>query len=219
MPARRNTLEGIILSLEILKRIPRRSQITTVELQQQLVDIGLPRDLRTIQRLLEVLSEHFDIERDDRSRPYGYRWKPLAQGLSLPTLNETESVLLSLAELHLRNLLPARLMHTLAGFFAQARAKLESEDEQKPGRAWLGKVRVVSPSLSLQPARIGTGIFETVSNALYADHWLDVDYRNAKGDRRNARSCHSGWHSRDPGCSWSAALKATTTNDHWHCTA
>ena len=47
---------------------------------------GLQRDLRTIQRQLEALSAHFDIEHDDRSRPYGCRWKEQAAGFSLPSL-------------------------------------------------------------------------------------------------------------------------------------
>jgi hypothetical protein len=46
------------------------------------------RDLSTVQRQLEMLTEHYDIERDDRSKPYGYRWKESAKGLSLPVMTE-----------------------------------------------------------------------------------------------------------------------------------
>ena len=187
MASRGSNLEGVILSLEILKRIPRRSKITAVEIRQQLQEVGLERDLRTIQRLLEALSSHFEIERDDRSRPYGYRWKEQAQGLSLPTLSEKESILLSLAEFHLRNLLPASLMKSMAGFFRQAKARLNGQPDGKPEKAWLSKVRVVSPTLPMLPAKIKEGIFDAVSNSLYANHWLYVDYVNARGGRRNAK--------------------------------
>lgn len=58
---------------------------------------GCP-DLRTIQRQLEMLCQHFDMEQDDRSKPYGYRWLSHSKGFSIPTLNEQESLLLMLAE-------------------------------------------------------------------------------------------------------------------------
>ncbi|HNN89325.1 MAG TPA: WYL domain-containing protein, partial [Giesbergeria sp.] len=74
MPKRPDALETTLLAIELLRRIPRGRKITTGELHQQLKDAGLERDLRTIQRQLEMLSQHFDIERDERSKPYGYRW-------------------------------------------------------------------------------------------------------------------------------------------------
>ena len=182
MPQRTSNLDTLLMSLEMLKRIPRVGKISAPELQRQLGAAGFVRNLRTVQRQLEALGEHFDIECDDRSRPYGYRWKSHAQGFSLPHLNEQESVLLSLAEQHLRNLLPAKLVRSMQGFFEQARAQL---GPPLPGgtraRDWLDKVRVVSTTQPLLPPQVPPGIFEAVSNALYADHWLDVNYNNAAG--------------------------------------
>ncbi|HNQ10664.1 MAG TPA: WYL domain-containing protein, partial [Giesbergeria sp.] len=82
MAQRPDTLDTALLMLELLRRIPRGRKITTSELHQQLKGAGFERDLRTIQRQLEILSEHFDIERDERSKPYGYRWLERAQGLA-----------------------------------------------------------------------------------------------------------------------------------------
>src|SRR3954470_9645634 len=109
MPKRPNSLETVRIVLELLKRIPRNRKVSALELHEQLRAAGLDRDIRSIQRQLETLTEHFEIERDDRDRPYGYRWKERAEGLSLPGLNERESLLLSLAEQHLQNLLPASI--------------------------------------------------------------------------------------------------------------
>jgi len=153
-------------------------------LKQQLADIGFERDLRTIQRQLDVLSQHFDIERDDRSKPYGYRWKEISPGLSLPGLNEKESMLLTLAEQHLRNLLPASLMRSMEGFFKQAKMTLVNQASGKPEREWLRKVRVASTTQPLLPPKIKDGVFDAVSNALFANHWLTVDYTNASGARK-----------------------------------
>ncbi|MGJ7522707.1 helix-turn-helix transcriptional regulator [Variovorax sp. LT1P1] len=169
------------MSLEMLKRIPRGRRISAPELQEQLRDIGFDRDLRTIQRQLEVLTGHFEIERDDRSKPYGYRWKELSKGLSLPGLNEQESVLLTLAEQHLRNLLPDNLMRSMEGFFSHAKLRLEDE-KSNSARMWQHKVRVVSTTQRLLPPKMKKEVFQAVSNALYADHWLEVTYVNAGGE-------------------------------------
>lgn len=189
MPARAPTLDTLQIALELLKRIPRQSKISAPELHRQLADAGWDRDLRTVQRLLEELSEVFDIERDARSRPYGYQWKRQARGLSLPGLTEHEALLLTLAQEHLRNLLPARIARAMEPFFDQARSQLSTRDSGAPkqAREWLDKVRVVSTSQPLLPPAIRPGIFEAVSEALYANRWLDVDYRNAANKRVRAR--------------------------------
>jgi predicted DNA-binding transcriptional regulator YafY len=128
-----------------------------------------------------MLSEHFDIERDDRSKPYGYCWKERATGLAMPMLSEQESLMLMLAEQHLRNLLPVNLMKSMDGFFVQARSNLGPHASAKQEREWLSKVRVVSSTQPLLPPQIKPGVFEEVSNALFGNRWLNVEYKNASG--------------------------------------
>lgn len=187
MPKRSDTTETVLLALELLRRIPRGRKVSAPELHEQLSNTPHARDLRTIQRQLELLSEHFEIERDERSKPYGYRWKERANGLALPVLSEQESIMLALAQQHLRNLLPASLMKSMDGFFQQAHANLGNGPGGKRGREWLSKVRVVSTTQPLLPPKIRPGVFEAVSNALYGNFWLDVDYKNAAGQRKAAR--------------------------------
>ena len=192
MPKRPETLDTALLMVELLRRIPRGRKITTNELHQQLQDAGFERDVRTIQRQLEVLCEQFDIERDDRSKPYGYRWRERAQGLTMPHLTPPESLLLQLAEEHLKNLLPARLMKSMDGFFTQARRNLadpqgHGSDTARLERQWPPKVRVVATSQPLLPPTIAPGVLEAVSEALYANRWLQIDYQNAAGKRRQAQ--------------------------------
>ena len=154
-------------------------------MHEQLTDAGFERDLRTIQRQLEMLSENFDIERDDRNKPYGYRWKAQSKGLALPILSEQESLLLTLAEQHLRNLLPASLMKSMDGFFVQARANLGTHTNAKREREWPSKVRVVSTTQPLLPPKIKPGVFDEVSNALFGNRWLTVEYKNSAGKITN----------------------------------
>ena len=81
MTQRPDTLETVLLAVELLRRIPRGRKITAGELHRQLKDAGIERSERTIQRQLEMLSSHFEIERDERSKPYGYRWLLIRQAL------------------------------------------------------------------------------------------------------------------------------------------
>lgn len=176
-------LDTVLLTLEILRRIPRRRKITAQELHEQLWHAGFRRDVRSIQRHLDALCSHFEIERDDRTKPYGYQWLPHAGGMSLPGLTPQESLLLRLAEEHLRPLLPAPLLRSLKGFFAQARINLNDPARGRQEREWTRKVRVVSTTLPLLPPRIPDGVFEAVSQALYENRWLRIDYRNARRQR------------------------------------
>lgn len=131
MAKRSDTVETVLLAIEMLNRIPRGHKITADELHRQLKEAGLSRDIRTIQRQLEMLSVHFEIERDDRSKPYGYCWLKNARALAVPNLTAQESLLLRLAEEHLKNLLPARLMKSMDGFFDQARRNLSSGSDAR----------------------------------------------------------------------------------------
>jgi len=183
MAKRPDTVETVLLAIELLRRIPRGQKVTASELHDQLKDAGIKRELRTIQRQMEMLSKHFEIERDDRSKPYGYRWLEQARGMAVPNLTAQESLLLGLAEEHLKNLLPARMLKSMDSFFAQARRNLGPGSSARLEREWSSKVRVVATSQPLLPPKIIGGVFEVVSGALYGNFWLQLDYRNAGGTR------------------------------------
>jgi len=187
MAKRPNTQETLIFALELLHRIPRNRKVTASQLREQLEDAGLKRDLRSIQRQLEALSQHFDIERDDRDKPYGYRWKERAKGWSLPRLTEHESLLLTLAEEYLHDILPASLMKSMVSFFEQAKYNLSVSGKELPAREWLDKVRIVRENQPLLPPKLKDGIFEKVSNALYTNKWLTVKYRRPDGYEHESR--------------------------------
>jgi predicted DNA-binding transcriptional regulator YafY len=193
MSNRPDALETLQLTLELLKRIRKDRAVTASELRQKLIDTDTryTRELRTIQRLLESLSDPdfkaLDIERDERSKPYRYRWKESAKALSIGGLSPQESLLLTLAEQQLGNLLPARLMKSMEGFFSQARGRLDESDTNQLDREWLDKVRVVSTSQPLLPPKVDADVFQQVSNALYGNQWLEVEYKNAAGKKTKSK--------------------------------
>lgn len=187
MTKRPDTFNTTVLSIELMRRVPRGRKVTATELHRQLQDAGIDRDLRTIQRQMEMLTSHFEIERDDRTKPYGYRWLERSAGLSVPHLTLQESLLLGLAEQHLRNLLPTRLMKSMAGFFEQAQRNLVVDGNERLEREWPNKVRVVAANQPLLPPKVDRAVFEAVSEALYANRWLQLDYLNSAGRRTKTK--------------------------------
>lgn len=180
---RSSTTETLVLALELMRRIPRGRKVNAAYLQQELQHAGHARDLRSIQRLLDTLSKQGFIERDGRSKPYGYSWPEKAPALAVPNLTPQESLLLQLAHEQLRHLLPASLMRSMDGFFTQARRNLSpASDNAVLEKQWPAKVRVVATSQPLLPPRLRPGVLETVSEALYANRWLLIEYQNAKGE-------------------------------------
>ena len=187
MAKRPGDQETLLFALELLRRIPRQRKVTAKELHRQLQEAGLKKGLRTVQRQLKLLSERFDIECDDREKPYGYRWKERAEGFSVPRLSLQDSLLLTLAEQYLRTILPARLMQSMEGFFTQARYELEYHSGRRPEQEWLSKVRIVDTTQPLLPPKIKPDVFEAVSNALYENKWLKLKYSNVDDKRGEYR--------------------------------
>lgn len=185
MSKRPNPHDTLQLAIELLHSIPRRGTITATELRQKLEDEGFVREPRTIQRLLESLcdADLYGIERDISSKPYRYRWKENTKGISIGSLNAQECLLLTLAEQQLGALLPAKLMRSMDGFFAQARSQLNEKSPEQREREWLTKVRVVSTTQPLLPPKVIPDVFQQVSDALYDNKWLDVVYQNANGKK------------------------------------
>ncbi len=92
-----------------------------------------------------------------------------------------------LAEQHIRPLLPPSVMKSMDGFFKQARNNLAPHAQAKLEKQWLHKVRVVSETQPLLPPKLAPGVLEQTSQALYNNQWLDLDYTNAKGERKQHR--------------------------------
>jgi len=185
MAKRSGTLETVEIYLEILRRIPRHGKTTIKELHEQLGQAGYVRDRRSIERHVKELSSHFGIECDDRSKPYGFRWMKDAKGAALPILSEQESLLLALSEEYLRNILPVSLMKSMDGLFNQARYDLNTKEESHKNREWLDKVRVIRETVPLIAAPIDPQVFEAVSEALYNNKMLNLEYKNVKGKVSN----------------------------------
>ena len=119
--------------LELLRLIPKNYSISSLELREKLLALGIERDLRSIQRALNTLCEQFEIDCNTNDKPYSYRWKPEAKGLDMPILNEQQSLVLMLAKQYLTGILPTNIMQSMEGFFKQADYNLAYESHKKRG--------------------------------------------------------------------------------------
>ena len=182
-PAAGETLQ---MTLAILKMIPKVGKVSTSQIKQRLDAMGIERTTRTIQRTMDMLSREFPVEQDNTSRPYGYRWRPGSQGISVPELTLHESLALTMAEKFMKNLLPPAVTGAMATVFEQARHNLHADNDRLE-RRWLRKVRQVSTTQPLLPPKIVDGVFEEVTHALYHEHLLDVTYTNSAGVRKDKR--------------------------------
>lgn len=199
MIKRANDITALGLGIELLKRIPRHQKISIKDLHQQLQGTPWARNERTIARQLNILCEHFDIERDDRTKPYGFRWKPNAGGLSLLQMSESEALLLELAKRHLSYLLPASLQTQMNGFFTNAQSTLRYHTKDANSNEWLKKIMIVNTLQPLLPPEVDEQVFKAVSDALYHNHWLKVEYTNAEGETKNKQVRPLGLAQKDDG--------------------
>lgn len=93
--------------------------VSTTNIREHLADLGIDVELRTIQRDLGILKEHFPLECRKDSVPHSWRW----QKSPSPTnaLNVTQAVTLRLVEEQLQEVLSPRLIQELQPLFAQAK--------------------------------------------------------------------------------------------------
>ena len=177
MPKKTSTYQQVLLFLEILKLIPRYRKISQKELLYSLQLRGFDVDAQKLQRALKQMCEceSFDIECDQRNRPYGYRLTG-PQAFSQAKLNVQESLLLLLVKAHLTHQLPGSLNAALSPLYDAARQVLDDKGNAQRARSWLKKVAVVPNHLPFVPPDIKPSVFNAVSDGLYRDLMLHLTY-------------------------------------------
>jgi predicted DNA-binding transcriptional regulator YafY len=131
------------------------------------------------------LSEIFPLLANERSRPYGWSWSKDAESFSLPSMSPLQALTLELAHDHLKTLLPASLLQTLAPYFKCAEGVLSSGDGVKKLASWRKKVAIVPPNQPLIPPNYPEDIIEAVHAALLTEQQLEISYASReKGETK-----------------------------------
>lgn len=139
-----NITEQLSLVFELYHRIPQGRKVTASELQAELASAGINRSIRSIQRNLDVIVDYFDIEKDTRSKPYGYRRRV---SFSL-TLGARELLLLQLARSILNQHLPQSLQYAIDSAFGILDIQPSSHAGTKPPQGGTNKIRSITDRLN-----------------------------------------------------------------------
>ena len=188
MARKTTSLSEAFTILEILRRIPRNRHATITEIQVGLAAAGIEVETRTLQRYMKAICENesLGIECDMRSRPYGFRQSPKGSDFLSTQMSAHESLLMRLAEEHMRYLMPSVLTKSLSPFFEAAQENMSETGKSRRESDWLKKVAVVSSTLPVMPPNIKQKIFDSVSEALFREVKLDLQYKNSAGKTVNA---------------------------------
>lgn len=170
--------QSLLRQWHMLRMVPRSpSRISARELCERLASLDFSVDLRTVQRDLKELTSVFPIVLDDRNRPYGWSWLRDASSFDLPGMTLPEALTLSMVEQYLHHQLPPIAIEALDPHFKSAARALTAVGSSGAARAWLDKVRSVSPQQPLLAPRIDVECQRTVYLALMQDRQLRLHYR------------------------------------------
>ena len=133
--------------------------------------------------------DSFDIECNNASIPYGWRWLSDAY-VDFPGLTLEEALSMRLIEETVRPLLPASLLKSAESRFKQATKKLDSLKKTNKVSRWSEKIRVISPALPLLPPELNQEMLETIQSSLLSEKQLEVEYCSFDDDEAKALTLH-----------------------------
>ncbi len=157
--------------LQLLPRAPAKR--TTTEICERLARSGHSITARSVQRRLIRLSAQFPVISDERSKPFGWSITKDAPP-SLGVISLQEAISLKMGHRYLTEALPVETVDDLKPYFKLADTKLK---ESKLYRAWMDKVRIISPAQSLVKPAIGRNLLTACYDAVLKERRLQVSYQ------------------------------------------
>lgn len=174
--------------MEVLKVIPAYSGhgkgITVPQIIEGLGPGAAGLSVRTIQRVIVQLERENYIDVSQSGRSKIIQLQPGLAGLNYHRLNRRESLLLTLAFRQLETMLPQSLKASLDNLFVQAMGNVLDQPDQLD-QQWLHKIYTANSTQPLIPKESREGVLENVSDALYENAYLKLDYVNKMGEARS----------------------------------
>lgn len=152
----------IELILELYTLIPSSYKITLGELHQKLLLRGIHRSTRTVQRSLDIITHYFDVEKDERSKPYGYR----KMQTDRVRLKAKEAVMLKLVSHCLKPLLPKDIASAFEPAIHDAEHYLISLSDDYKESVWLSCIHFNDNQIP-PFAVLSSDAFLSINEALY----------------------------------------------------
>jgi len=162
----------------MLQEIPRSpNKIDAAGIQAILEENGYSISKRSVERDLKDLADTgiFPIEKDDRSKPYGWYWPRSVRPINIPGMDSLTALAYVLLEQHTADILPASISQCIKPYYQQARAVLDSSNSNNLS-AWPDKIRLLNRGPIQKSPVVEEGIASTVQAALLADRKIELMY-------------------------------------------
>lgn len=166
--------------LQLLTSSGAGNGLSTQEIHAQLCRQGYSKNIRTIQRDMNILEDVFGgvLVRVEADGERHARWcKTRYLSLDVAAISLADSLTLELVHNSLRTLFPPELLRELEPRFASARNTIRHQVDSNRYAAWGSKVRSILPALPMQLPRIRREVLETVQTCLLQDEQIEVEYR------------------------------------------
>jgi predicted DNA-binding transcriptional regulator YafY len=166
----------------ILKILPTRTNISTTELHERLVNnYEIKVTHRTVQRDLKDLVDKykFPIITDEKN-PAGWSWSKDSAVFGIYNLDPLTVLTFKLAEKHLERMFPRGAVTALEPYFKAANDRIKLSSNSSLSR-WPNKIRVVSRNLPLINPQISDDILDKVYTAVLEEHRFHTRYRTIGG--------------------------------------
>ena len=184
MPKKSNH-DTLMRQWQLLKALPSGgSGISARQATEYLEDLGYQTDIRTTQRDLIKLKKVMDIECNDKSRPFGWRWQK-GMGGDIPALDTSDALTLHLLGNRLKNLVPQSMINVLSGRIKKARNHLKNQ----PGN-WHNKVGISEENLGYISPQFDPTIFESLKESLIKNCQIQVKYHSLQEPRAKDLRLH-----------------------------
>lgn len=171
--------EEASIILEILNRIPLSKRFVSVDdILNSLASADIDVSRRSLQRYLKQMYDcgKYGLVRDDRGNAYGYRRERTDSITDNIHLKPNECLLLRIAQEHMKYQIPGTVLKSLGFLFDAASEMLKEKGSNAKENQWLNKVCVISSSIPQMPSKVLPRIFDVVSEALYSEKKLRIEY-------------------------------------------
>ena len=181
--------EEASIILEILNRIPLSKRFVSVDdILNSLASAEIDVSRRSLQRYLKQMYDcgKYGLVRDNRGNAYGYRRERTDSITDSIHLKPNECLLLRIAQEHMKYQIPGTVLKSLGFLFDAASEMLKEKGSNAKENQWLNKVCVISSSIPQMPSKVLPRIFDAVSEALYSEKKLRIEYTNMNGKTTSA---------------------------------
>lgn len=182
--------ETLVRILQLTQLIPRSpAQITVADLTKELAHLGFKVTSRTVQRDLDDIAKVLPLEKNDKGRPYGWKWARDAKAY-LSAMSLQEALTLHLVNQYLIEFLPPNMLDELTPLFKQAKKTIENLGSRSQLKEWLDSISLEQPSLSFLAPKINLVVQQTLHEALFERKAIKALYKGQGADKYQSLVLH-----------------------------